>query len=57
MKSRPSASSALRRLGAALAAVALLPSVALAQSAADFFVHSLPGAPAEPPIKMHAGYV
>ncbi|MBE3043126.1 hypothetical protein IMZ48_11250 [Candidatus Bathyarchaeota archaeon] len=48
MVSLPSAS---RLLGAALA---LVPS-ALALSAADYFVHNLPGAPAEPPIKMHAG--
>lgn len=27
------------------------------KSAADYFVHSLPGAPATPYIKMHAGYV
>lgn len=26
-----------------------------AQSAADYFVHELPGAPKEPFIKMHAG--
>ncbi|SPO06660.1 probable Pheromone-processing carboxypeptidase KEX1 [Cephalotrichum gorgonifer] len=49
-----SVSSVSRLLGAALA---LLPSLALAQSAADYYVHSLPGAPAEPPIKMHAGHI
>lgn len=49
MVSLPSAS---RLLGAALA---FLPSVSLALSAADYYVDSLPGAPAEPHIKMHAG--
>ncbi|PKS05801.1 hypothetical protein jhhlp_007630 [Lomentospora prolificans] len=56
MKPRPFASSVLGRLGAALVTLSL-PSVALALSAADYFVHSLPGAPAEPPIKMHAGHI
>lgn len=44
--------SASRLLGAALAFV---PSLTFALSAADYYVDSLPGAPAEPPIKMHAG--
>ena len=37
------------------AALALLPSMTLALSAAEYYVESLPGAPAEPVIKMHAG--
>jgi carboxypeptidase D len=36
-------------------ALALWPAKALAEGQADYFVHSLPGAPAEPPVKMHAG--
>ncbi|KAK1985152.1 serine carboxypeptidase [Colletotrichum cereale] len=39
-----------------LALVSWAPTVA-AQSAADYFVHELPGAPKEPFIKMHAGHV
>jgi carboxypeptidase D len=44
---------ASRYLG--VVALALSASLARAETAADYFVHSLPGAPAEPPIKMHAG--
>lgn len=44
--------SASRLLGVTLA---IMPSLSLALSAADYFVDKLPGAPAEPPIKMHAG--
>jgi carboxypeptidase D len=36
--------------------LAMLPSLAAAEkSAADYFVHSLPGAPEGPLLKMHAG--
>jgi len=38
--------------------MALLPSMALADpTAADYFVHSLPGAPDGPLLKMHAGHI
>lgn len=41
-----------------LLSICLLPSIALADpTAADYFVHSLPGAPDGPLLKMHAGYV
>lgn len=33
------------------------PAVTAEKCAADYFVHSLPGQPEEPPIKMHAGHV
>jgi hypothetical protein len=40
-----------------LLSISLWPSLAMAQkSAADYFVHSLPGAPDGPLLKMHAGY-
>lgn len=41
----------------ALAALSwmIAPSSAQEKTAADYFVHSLPGAPASPFIKMHAG--
>lgn len=48
------------RIGSvALAALSCMiaPSNAQEKSAADYFVHQLPGAPATPFIKMHAGYV
>lgn len=36
--------------------IAIWPSIAIAdKSAADYFVHSLPGAPDGPLLKMHAG--
>jgi carboxypeptidase D len=43
----------------ALTAVAgMVPSVSADKTAADYFVHSLPGAPEGVPLlKMHAGYV
>ncbi|KAL4789872.1 pheromone-processing carboxypeptidase kex1, partial [Aspergillus venezuelensis] len=42
----------------ALSLVFFLNSVAtLAQSAADYYVHSLPGAPEGPQLKMHAGHI
>lgn len=50
----------MRALTQALAfAAAWLPAVAAAsdKTAADYFVHSLPGAPPGPLLKMHAGYV
>jgi carboxypeptidase D len=34
-----------------------IPSMAVAKTAADYFVHSLPGQPEGPLLKMHAGYV
>lgn len=41
---------------AALAALSwVIPAVSADKSAADYFVHALPGAPATPFIKMHAG--
>jgi carboxypeptidase D len=42
-----------------LLSLALFPSMGHAadKAAGDYFVHSLPGAPAEPPLKMHAGHV
>lgn len=46
------------RMPMAVAALLLSCAASLAaaeKSAADYFVHSLPGAPEEPPIKMHAG--
>jgi carboxypeptidase D len=49
-----------RRLPAIIAALALpwaATAAAGGKSAGDYFVHSLPGAPAEPLVKMHAGYV
>jgi carboxypeptidase D len=46
-----------RRLVAAAVLALSWASPSLAKSAADYFVHSLPGAPAEPPIKMHAGHI
>lgn len=40
-----------------LLTASLWPSVAVAEkTAADYFVHSLPGAPEGPLLKMHAGY-
>jgi len=40
-----------------LLSIAMLPAATIAdKTAADYFVHSLPGAP-EPLLKMHAGYV
>lgn len=42
----------------ALLSVALLPARGLADSSqADYFVHSLPGAPDGPLLKMHAGHI
>ena len=38
-------------------ALALWPSTTLADDQADYFVRSLPGAPSEPQVKMHAGWV
>lgn len=35
--------------------LAMLPAMAMAKSAADYYVHSLPGAPEGPLLKMHAG--
>lgn len=35
----------------------LAPALAAASSAADYYVHSLPGAPEGPLLKMHAGLV
>ncbi|KAH8596330.1 pheromone-processing carboxypeptidase kex1 [Bisporella sp. PMI_857] len=35
----------------------IFPSTGLAQTAADYFVHSLPGAPDGPLLKMHAGHI
>ncbi|KAH6690573.1 pheromone-processing carboxypeptidase KEX1 [Plectosphaerella plurivora] len=47
----------LRRLaGGLLLALSWAPASA-GNSAADYFVRNLPGAPAEPPIKMHAGHI
>lgn len=41
-----------------LLSLALFPSMGLADMAAgDYFVHSLPGAPEDPHLKMHAGFV
>jgi hypothetical protein len=41
-----------------LLSLGLFPSIALANMAAgDYFVHSLPGAPEDPRLKMHAGLV
>lgn len=38
--------------------LALGPSAAVAKSAADYYVRSLPGVPEDAsPVKMHAGYV
>lgn len=38
--------------------MAMLPSLGTAdKTAADYFVHSLPGAPKGPLLKMHAGHV
>ncbi|AEO63549.1 uncharacterized protein THITE_2108975 [Thermothielavioides terrestris NRRL 8126] len=48
------------RLPALIAAVALpwiIPLAAADKTAADYFVHSLPGAPEAPPVKMHAGHI
>ncbi|KAF3760867.1 hypothetical protein M406DRAFT_99401 [Cryphonectria parasitica EP155] len=42
---------------AALAVLSWIIPAASAQSAADYFVHALPGAPATPFIKMHAGHI
>jgi carboxypeptidase D len=36
---------------------ALIPVALAGKTAADYFVHSLPGAPEGPLLKMHAGYV
>jgi hypothetical protein len=50
--------SALSTIGgwAAVIALALQPTVAVAASASDYFVRNLPGVPKdEAPIKMHAG--
>ncbi|KAK2615646.1 hypothetical protein N8I77_002384 [Diaporthe amygdali] len=46
-------------VAALLAAIALpwLDTVSAQKSAADYFVHALPGAPATPFIKMHAGHI
>lgn len=49
-----SASPALAMLSWALS-LALGPGLAAAASAADYYVHSLPGAPENPLLKMHAG--
>jgi carboxypeptidase D len=35
----------------------LIPAALAGKTAADYFVHSLPGAPDGPLLKMHAGYV
>jgi carboxypeptidase D len=35
---------------------ALIPAALADKTAADYFVHSLPGAPDGPLLKMHAGY-
>lgn len=42
-----------------LLSLALFPSMGRAadKAAGDYFVHSLPGAPAEPQLKMHAGHI
>lgn len=41
-----------------LLSISILPSLAMAdKTAADYFVHSLPGAPDGPLLKMHAGWV
>lgn len=41
-----------------LLTLSLFPSLGRADMAAgDYFVHSLPGAPADPQLKMHAGLV
>lgn len=49
----------LGNLRTAAVAIAVLswirPAVCADKSAADYFVHALPGAPATPFIKMHAG--
>jgi carboxypeptidase D len=47
----------LKRLAGGLFLALPWAPVVTAKSAADYFVRNLPGAPAEPPIKMHAGYV
>lgn len=44
-------------LGKAVLLLLSSPICALAQSAADYYVKSLPGQPAGPLLKMHAGYV
>jgi carboxypeptidase D len=36
---------------------AFIPATLADKTAADYFVHSLPGAPEGPLLKMHAGYV
>lgn len=40
-----------------LSVTAFLPAALADKTAADYFVHSLPGAPDGPLLKMHAGYV
>ena len=46
-----------KQLPAVITAFALLwAAPAIAASAGDYFVHSLPGAPPGPLLKMHAGY-
>lgn len=46
----------LRTAALAIAALSWIrPAVCAEKPAADYFVHSLPGAPASPFIKMHAG--
>lgn len=48
----------LRTAAVAVAALSwIIPTAFADKSAADYFVHNLPGAPATPYIKMHAGYV
>lgn len=37
--------------------LSMMASTALAESQADYFVHSLPGAPEGPLLKMHAGHI
>jgi len=47
-------------LSSAAAVLGLLSTLGVAgadKTAADYYVHSLPGAPAGPLLKMHAGYV
>lgn len=44
-------------LGKALLLLLSSPICALAQSAADYYVKSIPGQPDGPLLKMHAGYV
>jgi len=46
---------ALRRLSLGLVLALSSATLSSAQGQADYYVHSLPGAPEFPPIKMHAG--